>query len=74
MAEAICQHIRALGIDHRQSQLPAKVVTVSVGGACLMPSGNLEVTVLMDAADRALYQSKHQGRDRVTWHRRGGSD
>ncbi|WP_353260218.1 hypothetical protein [Prochlorothrix hollandica] len=31
MAEAICQHIRALGIDHRQSQLSAKVVTVSGG-------------------------------------------
>jgi len=40
-------------------------VTVSIGIATLSPRLSTSAT-LIEAADRALYQSKHEGRNRVT--------
>lgn len=40
-------------------------VTISAGVA-LFPAHGDDVYALMRAADRALYQSKHLGRDRIT--------
>ncbi len=39
-------------------------VTISVGGVCLAPGQSM--TEFVDGADRALYDSKHNGRNRVT--------
>ena len=40
-------------------------VTISLGGALCTP--NQSMTALISAADTALYQSKHRGRNRVTF-------
>lgn len=44
-------------------------VTVSIGAATAEPSGHWDVASLLRAADEALYEAKHAGRDRAvtTW-------
>jgi diguanylate cyclase (GGDEF)-like protein/PAS domain S-box-containing protein len=45
---------------------PPRAVTVSIGAA-LRTRADHRVEQLLDRADRALYQAKHSGRDRVFW-------
>ncbi|HTJ94107.1 MAG TPA: diguanylate cyclase [Pararobbsia sp.] len=45
---------------------PPRAVTVSIGAA-LRSLADRRVEQLLDRADRALYQAKHSGRDRVFW-------
>ncbi|WP_442786220.1 GGDEF domain-containing response regulator [Methylobacter sp. YRD-M1] len=52
-------------IPHLQS-LVADVVTVSLGAASVIPHPELDANRLLDHADQALYQSKNDGRNRVT--------
>lgn len=47
---------------------PSRAVTVSIGAAT-RTSIDHRVEQLLDRADRALYQAKHGGRDRVFWER-----
>jgi diguanylate cyclase (GGDEF)-like protein/PAS domain S-box-containing protein len=47
---------------------PSRAVTVSIGAA-MRTSIDHRVEQLLDRADRALYQAKHGGRDRVFWER-----
>lgn len=65
VAERIRLNVRQLEIAHRSSQ--KRVVTVSVGVSTLeCPSKMTLPSDLIEAADGALYESKHNGRDRVT--------
>lgn len=64
-ARQICDRIRALNIPHRTSTLPCQVVTVSLGLASFMPKPGQPVSSLVKAADVALYDAKHCGRDRI---------
>jgi diguanylate cyclase (GGDEF)-like protein len=64
IADDIRQAIRDLGIEH--SGNPAGVVTISAGIDAWVPArGAGEPTELILAADRALYEAKKNGRDRV---------
>jgi diguanylate cyclase (GGDEF)-like protein len=63
MAEKIRSHISELGIDHVSSRYGH--VTVSVGAASLHNDRDAGVDVLVRAADQALYNAKHAGRNRV---------
>ena len=65
IAETIREEIKALGIAHSKSE--AQVVTMSLGVATLIPQASLAANVLIEQADQALYLSKAQGRDRVSW-------
>jgi diguanylate cyclase (GGDEF)-like protein len=47
---------------------PSRAVTVSIGAAT-RTSIDHRVEQLLDRADRALYEAKHGGRDRVFWER-----
>ncbi len=66
IAEAVCESVRALQIPHPGSGM-SNVVTISVGVAAMVPDG-ADLKQLITLADEALYQAKHQGRDRVCVH------
>lgn len=64
VAERIRQGIAALAIVHSGND-GLGVVTVSVGLACGLPARGMKAKDLITLADRALYQAKHAGRNRV---------
>ena len=61
LAERLRKHVAANGIACDAVSLP---ITVSLGVACSRIS-DLALEKLLDAADRALYAAKHNGRNRV---------
>lgn len=66
LAEHLRKAIEILAIPHATS-LTNDVVTASFGVACLVPSVNESHEKLLQLADRALYQAKQQGRNRVNF-------
>jgi two-component system, chemotaxis family, response regulator WspR len=65
VAERICADVRDLKIAHRTSPLCDRV-TISLGVATGRPQDNELPQDLIVKADQALYQAKHQGRDRTS--------
>jgi diguanylate cyclase (GGDEF)-like protein len=63
VAEKVRHAIHELHLAHSAS--PHGRVTLSVGIASLTPGESDGMESLIGAADRALYQAKHNGRDRV---------
>ncbi|KOP23768.1 diguanylate cyclase [Hapalosiphon sp. MRB220] len=68
IAEKIREQIKALAITCEYpgiGGLPANVLTVSVGVASMTPEEESEPEFLVNTAEKALYQAKRKGRDRV---------
>jgi len=64
MAEDMRKRVEALVIPHDGSPV-ADRVTVSLGAATIIPPGDFSPVVLMEVADRALYEVKKNGRNRT---------
>jgi diguanylate cyclase (GGDEF)-like protein len=67
-AEAVAARLqeanRSLGMKNEASPFD-KSLTISIGiGAVCCPQSGVDPTVLVDCADQALYDAKHQGRNR----------
>jgi diguanylate cyclase (GGDEF)-like protein len=65
VAEQVCTAVAALRIPHRASRVVPNV-TVSVGAASAVGQTNATSGALIEAADRALFDAKRLGRNRVT--------
>jgi two-component system chemotaxis family response regulator WspR len=63
LAQRAVEAVRALGEPHKSSPV-ADHVTISVGAASCIPDKDSEPYALVETADKALYEAKHQGRDR----------
>ena len=66
IAEQVRAEIQQLGIAHL-SNAPLGLVTVSIGAAAVRPGTEKDAdgSVLIEAADRALYEAKRLGRNNV---------
>ena len=64
VAEAMRVKVESLKIVHNKSKA-GKVVTISLGVATIIPSKDSQGSALISAADKALYQAKKEGRNRV---------
>jgi diguanylate cyclase (GGDEF)-like protein len=67
VAQRILTHIDALAIPHRASDV-APHVTASIGIALQVPHRFSSSPLLLEAADKALYQAKQEGRHRAVIH------
>ncbi len=64
VAERMRTNVEALDIPHSTSAI-ASHVTISLGVSSAIPDGKLKPNILISRADSALYQAKHDGRNRV---------
>ena len=68
--EVIDKWLKKIVFDaNREAQLPGQLITLSMGVAFREESETLEE--LMNKADQALYESKGNGKDQVTYYERG---
>jgi diguanylate cyclase (GGDEF)-like protein len=65
MAEAIRARAQELAIPHQRGGSDTRQITVSIGIATQKVDAAVEIDALIGAADRALYQAKHAGRNRI---------
>jgi two-component system, cell cycle response regulator len=64
LARQIRLAVKNLDICHDTSQVGSHV-TLSLGVTSMIPTADIEPTVLVDVADCALYEAKQKGRDRL---------
>jgi len=65
MGERMRLAVMSLALEHELS--PYGVVTISIGGATIIPSTNATPQELIKQADEALYRAKESGRNKVEW-------
>jgi diguanylate cyclase (GGDEF)-like protein/PAS domain S-box-containing protein len=64
LAEKCCRKVMESQIPHEASTV-ADVVTISLGVSTTVPDANKQAVTLTEAADKALYQAKVNGRNRT---------
>lgn len=65
VAEGLRRQVDELGLAHAKSPVYGRV-TISLGVATMVPTRDCRADRLLSAADRAVYESKHAGRNRVS--------
>lgn len=66
LTELFCQSVEALAIPHPDRGDDRNIVTISAGATMTRNDGSMELTMLLQQADRALYSSKFAGRATFT--------
>jgi diguanylate cyclase (GGDEF)-like protein len=66
IANYICKAIFAINIEHKYSEIE-KVVTISVGGATIIPNENDNLTKFLSTVDKQLFEAKKNGRNQVRY-------
>ena len=66
MAELLCKAVEDLHIEHKYNESNIDHLTISVGVYTVKPDKTTKMTELYEYADKALYQSKNNGRNQVT--------
>src|SRR5450830_35772 len=64
VGERLLHNLLRAAIPHEQN-VPSGHVTLSIGISAIVPSSNASTTMLVLAADKALYQAKADGRSRI---------
>lgn len=64
LAERVRREVESLSLVHAGSST-GPVLTISVGGASAVPEPGMTATQIVESADRALYQAKRDGRNRI---------
>lgn len=65
IADSILKEIELRDITHEASEIK-KIISLSIGVASIIPDGHTTPSSLIQMSDKALYESKSNGRDRVT--------
>ncbi len=65
--------IEALNLEHLQTKLPGKKLTISCGVCTLKATHDTTMTLLYKCADDALYKAKENGRNTTQFHYNSGS-
>jgi diguanylate cyclase (GGDEF)-like protein len=73
IAESIRHGIEQVKIPHRTSTVK-DIVTLSIGVASVIPDHHTSPSTIIALADKALYESKLNGRNRVTLNRHNTAD
>ncbi|MDH3978582.1 MAG: GGDEF domain-containing protein, partial [Gammaproteobacteria bacterium] len=66
VAESIRQSVRELEIPHKGSESD-RYVTLSIGVTSTLPTHDVQPETILIAADRAMYNAKSQGKNRVAY-------
>lgn len=64
IAQRVHMHLSNAALPHAGSKI-SDFLTLSIGGACTIPTLSLEPETLVDAADKALYLAKARGRNQI---------
>lgn len=64
LGERARQKVHASSLQYNGREIKT---TISMGVACLNPSTNTSKELLVAMADKALYQAKHDGRNKILW-------
>ncbi|MBT2661264.1 PAS domain S-box protein [Bacillus sp. ISL-45] len=64
LAEEFRSTIQKMNIEHKNSKV-GEILTISIGVSSVTPIETVEMKLILEIADRALYQAKQKGRNRI---------